>query len=82
MIYLYIYYNGLFAPVVLTYPRNCMAKCTSFVLKTLRSFTRSLHQTMYQTMCKTIYQTIFKPISVFARDSARILLHFLAAGND
>ena len=73
MIYLNIYYNGLFAPVVLTYPQNCAAKCTTFTLKTMRSFARSFMQTMYQTTCKTIYQTIAKPIPVFARHSARNL---------
>lgn len=74
--------NGRKSP---DYRRNCTAECTGFALKTMRSFVCSLYQTMHQTMYQTIYQTmcetISRPISIFARDSARDLTHFQVTRN-
>lgn len=59
------------------YPHSCMQKCTTFVLKSVRSIARrnaqTMHETTHQTMCKPIPKPKRKPIADFARHSARNL---------
>jgi hypothetical protein len=86
MTYLYINNNGYNDPASAGYLRKCTVKCTSFVLKTMRSFACSLMQTIAQTMYQPIVQTmcepIAEPIAIFARHSARDLTRFDATDND
>lgn len=59
------------------YPQSCTQKCTTFVLKSVRSIARrnaqTMHETTHQTMCETIPKTKRKPIADFARHSAQNL---------
>ena len=86
LIHLLLIYNGEKYPAFAGYRRNCTSFCTTFALKTMRSFicsfAQTMMQTMYQPMCRTIYQTICEPIPFFARHSARDLTHFHVTEND
>ena len=59
------------------YPQSRTKKCTTFVLKSVRSIARRNAQTMHETTHQTMYETISKPkrkpIADFARHSARNL---------
>jgi hypothetical protein len=59
------------------YPQFCTQKCTTFVLKSVRSIarrnTQTMHETTHQTMCKPIHKPKRKPIADFARHSAQDL---------
>ena len=59
------------------YPHSCTQKCTTFVLKSVRSIARrnvqTMHETTHQTMCKPIPKPKRKPIADFARHSAQDL---------
>ena len=59
------------------YPQSCTQKCTTFVLKSVRSIARrnaqTMHETTHQTMCKPIPKPKRKPIADFARHSAQDL---------
>ena len=86
LIHLLLIYNGEKYPAFAGYRAFCISFCTTFALKTMRSFicsfAQTMMQTMYQPMCRTIYQTICEPIPFFARHSARDLTHVDATEND
>jgi len=59
------------------YPQSCTQKCTTFVLKNVRSIARrnaqTMHETTHQTICETIPKPKRKPIADFARHSTQDL---------